>query len=123
MLCICFLDAYFFLFVRSVPGPPYILSDRQYTDLIDVDFAKPCEQNGEILGYRVQYQEYGQRLSDPIKYPATQRRIRVSGLRQQTRFVYEQGVYITFMRIKMQTKSEKSDQKCSHFLQLCCRVY
>lgn len=74
---------------HTVPGPPYILSDRQYTDLIDVDFAEPCEQNGEILGYRVQYQEFGQRFSNPIQYPASQRRIRVTGLRQQTRYILE----------------------------------
>eukprot|EP00111_Clytia_hemisphaerica_P021271 TCONS_00062616-protein len=78
-----------FVTPEDVPGPPYILSDRQYTDLIDVDFAEPCEPNGQIYGYRAKYQEFGQKFSDPIDYPASQRRIRITGLVQTTRYILE----------------------------------
>lgn len=74
---------------QDVPGPPYILSDRQYTDLIEVDFAEPCEPNGQILAYRVRFQEFGQRFADPIDYGANRRRIRITGLKQQTKYILE----------------------------------
>ena len=84
-----FPNTYIYVSIFLVPGPPYILSDRQYTDLVDVDFAEPCEPNGQIYGYRAKYQEFGQKFSDPIDYPASQRRIRITGLVQTTRYILE----------------------------------
>jgi Fibronectin type III domain. len=72
-----------------VPGPPYILSDRQYTDLIDVDFSEPCEPNGEIIGYQARYQESDGRFSSPISYGPNQRRIRIDGLTKRTKYILE----------------------------------
>ena len=72
-----------------VPGPPYILSGRVYTYSLAVDFAKPCEPNGEILGYRARYKEFGQNFSPSIDYSSRTERVEIRNLRKQTNYIFE----------------------------------
>lgn len=72
-----------------VPGPPYILSERVYTNLIDIDFAQPCEPNGQILGYRIQYREKFGKNGEPLYYGRDDLRVRVSDLKTDTTYFLE----------------------------------
>ncbi|XP_047144342.1 protein sidekick-1 isoform X1 [Hydra vulgaris] len=71
----------------DIPGPPYLLSQRIYTSLIDVDFAAPCEPNGQVLGYRVQYKEKNGGFFTTVGYNKHTRRIRISNLRPLTSYL------------------------------------
>lgn len=74
---------------KDVPGPPYILSERVYTNLIDIDFAQPCEPNGQILGYRIQYREKFGKNGEPLYYGRDDLRVRVSDLKTDTTYFLE----------------------------------
>jgi len=73
----------------DVPGPPYLLSQRVYTNLIDVDFDRPCDANGAILGYKIEYRERTSSTLIPLTYDKNTRRVRITGLIPLTGYYLE----------------------------------
>ena len=94
------------------------MSQRIYTSLIDVDFASPCEPNGRVLGYRVEYKEKSGLALPPIEYSKETRRIRISNLRSLTSYLLSLSAktdvgYGQKATIEFYTKGSTSEYKKS----------
>ena len=76
------------LLIFLAPGPPYIESDRPYSDLIDIDFHPPCEPNGIVTGYQVICKERNSAKNcGDRSFGRNQRRIRLDKLRRLTGYI------------------------------------
>ena len=76
-------------FSISVPSAPYILSERVYTNIFDLDFDTPCEPNGRITGFKIEYRERAGSKTTSIEYGSNIRRIRISNLKPNTGYFLE----------------------------------
>lgn len=73
-------------FSISVPSAPYILSERVYTNVFDLDFDTPCEPNGRIIGFKIEYRERAGAKTTTVEYGSNERRIRISKLKPNTEY-------------------------------------
>ena len=67
-----------------MPSAPYILSERVYTNIFDLDFDTPCEPNGRITGFKIEYRERAGTKIASTEYVSSTRRIRISNLKPNT---------------------------------------
>ena len=51
-----------------------------------MDFDTPCEQNGRIIGFKIEYWERAGAETTTVEYGSSKRRIRISKLKPNTEY-------------------------------------